>query len=59
MIDCEVQGLRVGDVAIVANGAELFCQSALDIAEASPFEQTWVVTLANHYVGYVPTASAF
>jgi hypothetical protein len=58
-IDCEVQGIRVGDVAIVANGAELFCQPALDIIRASPFEQTWVVTLANQYAGYVPTASAF
>jgi hypothetical protein len=58
-IDCEVQGIRIGDVAIVANGAELFCQPALDIAAASAFEQTWVVTLANQYAGYVPTARAF
>jgi hypothetical protein len=59
VIDCEVQGMRIGNVAIVANGAELFCQPALDIAAASPFEQTWVVTLANQYAGYVPPASAF
>jgi hypothetical protein len=58
-IDCAVHAIRLGDdLAIVTNGAELFCQPALDIQQASPFAQTWVATLTNEYRGYVPTASA-
>ena len=57
-VDCHITAVRVGDLAIVANGAELFAQPALDIQRASPFAQTWTVTLANEYLGYVPTATA-
>lgn len=57
--DAEIQAIRIGPLGIVANGAELFCQPALDIKSASPITPTWVVTLANEYLGYVPTASAF
>jgi neutral ceramidase len=57
-VDCRVTAVRIGDLAIVCNGAELFVQPALDIQSASPIAKTWVVTLANEYVGYVPTASA-
>ena len=58
-LDCHITALRIApDLAIVTNGAELFAQPALDIQRASPVAQTWVVTLANEYVGYVPTAAA-
>src|SRR5207249_7100236 len=56
--ECHLTALRLGDFAIVANGAELFCQPALDIQSASPVPKTWIVTLANEYIGYVPTANA-
>ncbi|HEV3164372.1 MAG TPA: hypothetical protein VGZ22_10120 [Isosphaeraceae bacterium] len=59
IIDCEVQVMRVGDLGIVTNGAEFFCQLGLDIKAASPFPTTWVVSLANQYIGYVPTPSAY
>jgi hypothetical protein len=58
IVECEVRGIRVGELAIMSNGGELFCQPALDIQSASKHAKTWVVTLANEYVGYVPTASA-
>ena len=58
VIDCDIRAARVGDLAIVSNGGELFCQPALDIQSASPIAKTWVVTLANEYVGYIPTATA-
>ena len=59
VIPCEVQAIRIGDLGIVTNGAEFFCQLGLDIKAASPFARTWVVSLANGWIGYVPTASAY
>jgi hypothetical protein len=59
VIDCEIQAIRVGDLGIVTNGAEFFCQLGLDIKAASPFPRTWVVSLANQYIGYVATPSAY
>jgi hypothetical protein len=58
-IPCEVQAIRIGPLGIVANGAEYFVGYGLRIKEASPFKPTWVVSLANDYVGYVPTPQAF
>jgi hypothetical protein len=57
-VECHVTALRIGGLAIVANGGELFCQPSLDIKAASPVQRTWVVTLANEYLGYIPTAAA-
>jgi hypothetical protein len=59
VIDCEVQAIRIGDLGLATNGAEFFCQLGLDIKAASPFPKTWVVSLANQWVGYVGTATAY
>ena len=59
VIPCEVQGIRVGPLGIATNGAEYFCEDGLRIKRCSPFDTTWVVELANEYIGYVPTANAF
>ena len=59
VIPCEVQAIRIGDLGIVTNGAEFFCQLGLDIKAASPFARTWVVSLANQWIGYVATPSAY
>jgi neutral ceramidase len=59
MIPCEVQAIRIGDLGIVTNGAEFFCQLGLDIKAASPLARTWVVSLANQWIGYVATPSAY
>jgi hypothetical protein len=59
LIPCEVQAIRIGDLGIVTNGAEFFCQLGLDIKAASPFARTWVVSLANQWIGYVATPSAY
>jgi hypothetical protein len=59
IIPCEVQAIRVGPLGIVTNGSEYFCEHGLWIKNCSPFEFTWVVSLANEYIGYVPTAQAF
>jgi hypothetical protein len=59
VIECEVQGLRVGPLGIATNGAEYFVDYALRVKQASPHQFTWFVELANEYIGYVPTAQAF
>ncbi len=59
VVPCEVQAMRVGDLGIVTNGAEFFCQLGLDIKAASPFARTWVVSLANQWIGYVATPTAY
>jgi len=50
-----VQALRVGDVAFVGLPGEIFVRWGLEIKKWSPAEFTFVVELANHWVGYVPT----
>ena len=59
IVACEVQAIRIGDLGIVTNGAEFFCQLGLDIKAASPLARTWVVSLANDWIGYVATPSAY
>jgi hypothetical protein len=59
VVPCEVQAIRIGGLAIVTNGAEFFCQLGLDIKAASRFDHTWVVNLANQWIGYVATPSAY
>jgi hypothetical protein len=59
VVDCEVQAIRIGDLGIATNGAEFFCALGLDIKAASPLRPTWVVSLANDWIGYVPTPSAY
>jgi neutral ceramidase len=54
----EVQAIRVGPLALVTHGSEYFCDDALRIKKSSPFATTWVVTLANDSLGYIPTAQA-
>ena len=55
----EVQGIRIGPLGIATNGAEYFCEYGLRIKKASKHPTTWVVSLANELLGYVPTAQAF
>lgn len=51
--------LRIGDVAICANPAELFVEFGLQIKESSPARVTFISELTDGYCGYVPTAKAF
>ncbi|GMV92986.1 MAG: hypothetical protein AMXMBFR82_27640 [Candidatus Hydrogenedentota bacterium] len=59
-IAVDVQAFRLGpDVAIVGLPGEIFVDLGLAIKEASPFQTTLIITLANDYCGYVPTRKAF
>jgi hypothetical protein len=50
--------LRIGDVALVTQPCELYCQFGLDIKRRSPAPLTAVVGLADGYCGYCPTIAA-
>ena len=58
-VTAEVQMMQIGSAGLIAVPAEYFCQYGLDIQECSPFDPTFVVSLANGCVGYVPTPQAF
>ncbi len=58
-VTAEVQMMRIGAAGLIAVPAEYFCQYGLDIQRGSPFDPTFVVSLANGCVGYVPTPQAF
>jgi hypothetical protein len=58
-VPAEIQAVRIGPLGVVANGSEYFCEFGLRIKKASRDSRTWVVSLANDYIGYVPTPGAF
>ena len=51
--------IAFGDVAFVSASYEMFHQSAQDVRSASPFQTTFVCTLAHAANGYVPTAIGY
>jgi neutral ceramidase len=57
--EIEIQAMALGDVALVAFPAEMFTEFGHRVKAASPFRDTFVVTLANGWHGYVPTLEAF
>jgi hypothetical protein len=57
--DLEVQVVTLGDVALAALPVELFAELGLQLKGRSPVRETFVVTVANGYHGYVPTPRAF
>ena len=54
-----IQAFVIGDTAFVSVPGEMFVELGLEIKEKSPFKHTFVVELANDYVGYIPTRIAF
>jgi len=59
-LPAEVQAIRLADdAALVALPGEVFVDLGLAIKQASPFEHTFVIELANDNPAYVPTRKAF
>ena len=48
----------IGEVAVVGVPGELFTGLGVDLKERSPFEHTYVVSLANDWMGYLPDQEA-
>lgn len=47
--------IALGDTALISFPGELYTEIGMQIKAASPFRRTYIVGLANGYVGYVPT----
>ena len=56
---CNLQAIRLGDVAFVAVPGELFARLGLAIRRRSPFRYTYVLGLANGEIGYIPDRAAY
>jgi len=54
-VSVPVQVLRLGELAITAIPCEVFAEIGLEIKAESPFAQTFTISLANGYYGYLPT----
>jgi len=50
-----IQAFRIGDLAISAIPCEVFVEIGLEIKQKSPFPDTFTISLANGYNGYLPT----
>jgi len=57
--EVEIQAFRLGPAVFAAIPAEYFMEHGLRIKLESPFEHTYVVSLANGWTGYIPTRAAF
>jgi neutral ceramidase len=56
----EIQAIRLSDnTAIVAMPGEIFVELGLTIKNHSPFDNTFIVALANNTIAYVPNRKAF
>jgi hypothetical protein len=54
-----VQAVRIGDVAIVGVPGEFFTALGQEIKRRSPFRYTYIVELANDYIGYIPDRAGY
>lgn len=54
-----VQALKVGNLGIATMPGEAFVELGMAVKQASPFQNTMMIELANDYRGYIPTEEAF
>lgn len=51
--------MLIGDIALVGIPGELFTSLGIDIKRRSPFRYTYIVSLANDWIGYIPDEEGF
>ena len=57
-MNAEIQTIQIGPLVIVTIPGELFCGIGLAIKAGSRFPFTWVSSMANGSIGYIPTSDA-
>jgi len=58
-VKIELQAFRIGDCVLVGVPGELFVELGLKIKSESSFKYTFIIGVANGYIGYIPTSRAF
>jgi hypothetical protein len=57
LLPVELQGIRVGGAVFLAVPAEIFVEVGMRLKEVAP-QKTFIVGIANGYIGYLPTREA-
>jgi len=57
-IDAELTVARINDIVLAANPGELFSGLGMEIKKRSPYEYTYVLSVTNGGVGYIPIREA-
>lgn len=57
--DVPVHAIKIGNAVFVSSPAEYFAELGLKIKKNSKFDNTFVVSLANGAIGYIPTKESF
>ena len=55
----DVNAIGFGSIGIITGGFEMFDTTSMAIREKSPYDVTFVMTLANGSAGYMPTKECF
>jgi len=58
VLPIELQGIRVGDAVFVAVPGEVFVEIGLRVKQLAPI-RTFIAGIANGYIGYLPSRSAY
>jgi hypothetical protein len=53
-LEIEIQAMRIGDIILVAQPAEMFVEFGLGVKANSAYRNTFVVGYANDCIGYIP-----
>ena len=51
--------MLIGDIALVGIPGELFTKPGILLKRLSPFRHTYIVQLANDWIGYIPDRQAY
>lgn len=56
-VPAPLQAFRIGDLGVVTFPVEVFADIGLEIKQKTPFAKTFTLSLANSYLGYLPSVA--